>query len=155
MKNYYEILEITENASYEIIETSYKILSKKYNPNSWPSQQSFWAEDRLKEVTEAYQILSNPELRKDYDIKLGINNEIDKNEVNNMKKNNNSNEEQNKESYFKRYSTTIKSLIKEQSNESPEERSRDFKALILTIIIISILIFVFWKVPFLHNLIFP
>lgn len=60
-----------------------------------------------------------------------------------------------KESYFKRYSSTISSLIKDAKNKSPDERSRDLKALILTIIIISILVFIFWKIPFLHNLIFP
>ena len=60
-----------------------------------------------------------------------------------------------KESYIKRYTSTISSIIKESKNKPAEERSRDLKALILTIIIISILIFIFWKVPFLHNLIFP
>ena len=60
-----------------------------------------------------------------------------------------------KESYIKRYTSTISSIIKESKNKPADERSRDLKALILTIIIISILIFIFWKVPFLHNLIFP
>lgn len=73
-----------------------------------------------------------------------------------MKQDNNPNKDSNnKESYFKRYSSTISSLIKDAKQKSPEERSRDFKALILTAIIISILVFIFWKVPFLHNLIFP
>ncbi|MBO6244107.1 MAG: DnaJ domain-containing protein, partial [Clostridia bacterium] len=33
MKNYYEILEINENASQEIIEKVYKVLVKKYHPD--------------------------------------------------------------------------------------------------------------------------
>ena len=60
-----------------------------------------------------------------------------------------------KESYFKRYTSTIGSLIKDARKKKPEERFRDRTALILTIFIISMLVFIFWKVPFLHNLIFP
>ncbi len=178
MKNYYEILEVNENASPEVIEKAYRVLAKKYHPDSWPSNKAYWAEDRFKEITEAYQTLSNINLRKDYDISLGINNSFKnrynnlydeheklKQEVNNMKIKNESNKYINKnesdsdtsnsQNYFKRYASTLGSLINNEIKKSPEERSKDFKALILTLVIISILIFVFWKVPFLHNLIFP
>jgi len=67
-------------------------------------------------------------------------------------KNQNSDE---KESYFKRYTSNLASLIKNEIQVSPEERSRNLKALILTVIIVSILVFIFWKVPFLNKLIFP
>ena len=70
-----------------------------------------------------------------------------------MKRKNEKSEE--KESYFKRYTSNLTSLIKNEIQVSPEERSRNLKALILTIIIISILVFIFWKVPFLNKLIFP
>ena len=33
MKNYYEILQVNENASIEIIEKAYKVLAKKYHPD--------------------------------------------------------------------------------------------------------------------------
>ena len=66
-----------------------------------------------------------------------------------------SDENKNEESYIRRYTSTISSIIKDARKKPAEERSRDFKALILTIIIISILLFIFWKVPFLNNLIFP
>lgn len=178
MKNFYEILEVNPNASYEVIEKAYRVLAKKYHPDSWPSNKSYWAEDRFKEITEAYQILSDAELRRNYDIEIGINNSFEskyndlyqehqnlKQEVNNMKIKNRSDEyinnaktDENKnihQSYFKRYASTISSLIYNETKKDPEERSRDLKALILTIIIIAILIFVVWKVPFLHNLIFP
>jgi len=70
-----------------------------------------------------------------------------------MKKDNNESSE--KESYFKRYASTISSLIKQSKNKSSEERIRDITALVLTLFFISMLIFIFWNVPFLHNLIFP
>ncbi len=75
----------------------------------------------------------------------------------NNKFNNYTNTEKNthNEGYIKRYSSTFKSLINNEIHKDPDERSRDFKALILTIIIVSILIFIIWKVPFLHDFIFP
>ena len=167
MKNYYEILEVNENASLEIIEKAYRILAKKYHPDIWPSDKAYWAEDRFKEITEAYQTLSNPELRKEYDMKIGINNSFEdkfnalykehenlKMEMDSMKIRNKSNTN-NSQGYFKRYTSVIKSLIHDETHKSSEERSRDLKALILTIIIVAFLIFIAWKVPFLHNLIFP
>ena len=74
---------------------------------------------------------------------------------NNKNTNNQSNDSENSDGYIKRYVSTIKSLIHNEFNKDSDERSRDFKALILTILIISILLFIVWKVPFLHNLIFP
>ncbi len=61
----------------------------------------------------------------------------------------------NNEGYIKRYTSTFKSLINNEIHKDSDERSRDFKALILTIIIVAILIFIIWKIPFLHSFIFP
>ena len=178
MKNYYQILEVNENASQEVIEKAYRVLAKKYHPDGWPANQSYWAEDRFKEITEAYQTLSNEFTRREYDISIGANSTYEdkynnlydeheklKQEVNYMKIRNkskeydNDNNKENKnvapQSYFKRYGQTIKSLIQDEVQKPQEERSRDLKALIITIIIVAILIFIFWKVPFLHNIIFP
>ena len=57
--------------------------------------------------------------------------------------------------YFKRYANDIQTLLKNEKQKSSEERSKDLKALILTIIIIAFLLFIFWKVPFLKNFLFP
>lgn len=78
-------------------------------------------------------------------------NKHNKNDTN-SKETNNSNSFQ---SYFQKYTANFSSLIKNEIKVSPEERYRNLKALILTIIIISILLFIFWKVPFLHNWLFP
>ena len=176
MKNFYEILEVNENASLEVIEKAYRVLAKKYHPDAWPPDKVYWAEDRFKEITEAYQTLSNDFLRHEYDLKIGVNtsfedkynelyreNENLKQEVNSMKFKNKSNEYINKiennsnrpQGYFKKYFFAFKSLLQSEVNKSSDERAKDFKALILTIIIIAILIFVAWQVPFLHDFIFP
>lgn len=72
-----------------------------------------------------------------------------------MSQDNKNTQSNQKDSYIKRYSNTISSIIKNAKNKSPEERFRDRTALVLTIFIVSMIVFIFWKVPVLHNLIFP
>ena len=67
MKDYYEILEISESASEEVIHMAYKALVKKYHPDS--SDQGKNSESKMQEINEAYAVLSNPEKRKNYDEK--------------------------------------------------------------------------------------
>ena len=117
----------------------------------------------LKEITEAYQTLSNPSRRKEYDKNMGIKNiynyvyneEINTKEIANNTKATNQNDSSENNSYIKRYSDTIKSLIQQELKKPASEQKKDLKALILTILIISILIVIFFKVPFLNNWIFP
>ena len=65
MKNYYEVLEITENASDEVIRASYRALVKKYHPDNNVNNPE--ANRKLQELTEAYETLVNPENRRQYD----------------------------------------------------------------------------------------
>ena len=60
-KNYYDILQINRNASPEIIEKAYKTLAKKYHPDLQTEENKKQAEEILKEINEAYEILSEPE----------------------------------------------------------------------------------------------
>lgn len=71
MKNYYEILEVSENASKDVIEKVYKVLAKKYHPDLQQSaQDKIIAEEKMKEINEAYSILSDDEKRDKYNQKL-------------------------------------------------------------------------------------
>lgn len=70
MKNYYEILEVNVKASKEIIDKAFKVLAKRYHPDTQPEDKKEWAESKFKELNEAYEILSNEETRKNYDIEL-------------------------------------------------------------------------------------
>jgi len=67
MKNYYEILEVSKNASPEVIEKAYKTLAKKYHPDVCEENDKEKSEKLFKEIGEAYDILSNAEKRADYD----------------------------------------------------------------------------------------
>lgn len=69
MKNYYEILEVNESASEETINKVYKFLAKKYHPDTNPDNKEF-AEAKFKEISEAYEILSNSKKRASYDAEL-------------------------------------------------------------------------------------
>ncbi len=69
MKNYYEILEVNEKASLEVIERVYKTLAKKYHPDVNPDNPKA-AEEKFKEISEAYEVLSDETKRRQYDSKL-------------------------------------------------------------------------------------
>lgn len=63
-KNYYGIMKIAPDASPEAIKRRYRRLARKYHPDVSVSTD---AEERFKEITEAYEILKDPEKRAAYD----------------------------------------------------------------------------------------
>lgn len=71
MKNYYEILEVNPKASFEIIEKAYHTLVKKYHPDMQENEiEKMRSEQILKDLNEAYYVLSNVSLREQYDREL-------------------------------------------------------------------------------------
>ena len=65
-RDYYEILGISRDASPQEIKKAYRRLAIKYHPDRNPDN-SREAEEKFKEVSEAYKILSDPEKRQIYD----------------------------------------------------------------------------------------
>jgi len=63
-KDYYKILGVDRNASEKEIKQAYRRLARKYHPDV---NKSPGAEERFKEINEAYQVLSDPEKRRKYD----------------------------------------------------------------------------------------
>ena len=70
MSNLYELLEVSEKASKEIIEKAYKVLAKRYHPDLQEEKDKKQAEEKMKQINEAYTILIDDEKRKTYDIEL-------------------------------------------------------------------------------------
>jgi molecular chaperone DnaJ len=64
-KDYYETLNISKNASESEIKKAYRKLAIKYHPDKNPGNSA--AEQNFKEAAEAYEILSNPQKRQQYD----------------------------------------------------------------------------------------
>ncbi len=68
MKDYYQILEIAQNASQDDIKEQYRFLVHAWHPDKFPnSGQKLRAEEKIKEINEAYETLCNSAKRAEYD----------------------------------------------------------------------------------------
>jgi molecular chaperone DnaJ len=65
-RDYYEVLSVARDASAEQIKKSYRQLALKYHPDKNPGDKE--AEEKFKEASEAYQVLSDPQMRERYDV---------------------------------------------------------------------------------------
>lgn len=63
--DYYAILQVDRQAEMEVIQAAYRRLAAKYHPDVSPSPG---AEDRMKLLNLAYQVVSDPEKRRTYDM---------------------------------------------------------------------------------------
>ena len=64
-KDYYKILGVDKSADEAAIKSAYRSLALKYHPDKNPDNKE--AEEKFKEINEAYEILKNPQKRKNYD----------------------------------------------------------------------------------------
>ncbi|MCY4401284.1 MAG: DnaJ domain-containing protein [Candidatus Poribacteria bacterium] len=67
MRDYYEILGVKRNATSEEIKKAYRKLAVKYHPDKNPDDKV--AEEKFKEASNAYSVLSDPEKRKVYNVR--------------------------------------------------------------------------------------
>ena len=64
-KDYYKILNISDSANQEAIKKSYRKLALELHPDHNPNDPA--SEDKFKEITEAYGVLSDPKKKQEYD----------------------------------------------------------------------------------------
>ena len=198
-KDYYSILQININASPEIIEKAYKTLAKKYHPDLQQSEESKKeAEEILKNINEAYDVLSDKYKKQKYDSTLYDNtiskedfnklyeqNQILKNKINNLQnhyninhlsnsnidKQNISYEKKSKKYYelkekqqdleFKKqieqakrqayYDAYIQDLKNRGYTIKYKKTFKDYIRYFITIIVIILILFIMWKIPFIHD----
>lgn len=70
MENLYDVLEVSQKASQEVIEKAYKTLVKKWHPDLQESKNRPVAEEMMKKINNAYNILGDEDKRKEYDAEL-------------------------------------------------------------------------------------
>ena len=176
MKNYYKILQVDKDASPEIIKVAYKLLVKKNHPDLKEGSEKQIAEEKIKEINEAYDILSNPEEKAKYDQNL-INefisqekyNEIINENMNLKKELNYFNNLYNKNNYAKRqysnmydntwaknytqtnsqnnYNANSNNINKNNYKTDSKEKLKTFIAVVLTFLIIFIIL----NIPFIKE----
>lgn len=64
-RDYYEVLGVDKNADDAALKKAYRVLAKKYHPDTNPGDKE--AEAKFKEASEAYAVLSDPDKRRQYD----------------------------------------------------------------------------------------
>ena len=64
-RDYYEVLGVQKGASDADLKKAYRVLAKKYHPDTNPGDKE--AEAKFKEASEAYAVLSDPDKRRQYD----------------------------------------------------------------------------------------
>ena len=177
MKNYYEILEVNNKASREIIDKAYKVLVKKYHPDLYEPQKKQYATKKTKEINEAYHILSDEFLREQYDIELekqeieqlnkryqirqnNINNSNQKEQTKSKESTKHPNTNNKKEIENKNNVGTLAGLVelckeiyisKPKREEFKRNTKKDILALVLAIIGVIIIGIILWFIPFTNS----
>ena len=70
--DYYKILGVLDDAEDIVIKAAYRALSQRYHPDKWSGNKKD-AEEKMRELNEAYSVLSDPLKRREYDSKRNKN----------------------------------------------------------------------------------
>jgi molecular chaperone DnaJ len=68
--DYYEALQVSRNASAEVLRAAYRALMEKYHPDRQPPTRKAWAEEMTRRLNEAYAVLSDADKKRGYDWRL-------------------------------------------------------------------------------------
>ena len=139
MRDYYYILGIKENSSLQEIKTTYRKLALKFHPDKNEGEKYF--EEMFKAILEGYEILSDTEKRKSYEIKLKefksskINRDSLRNSEEKFKKKYEEQKRKSEEEFQKKendirayYETKIKNINEQNEKRIKEEAERTNKS---------------------------
>ena len=170
--NYYEILQVDKKASKEVIDRAFKVLAKKYHPDSHQDDKKEWAEQKFKELNNAYEVLSDKVKRAEYDSTLQE--EVSEVEIALIQKNKylsnlvdelqnrlaqyeNTNNMYNANPYQHTYQQpqlepTVEQYQYEYSRKDKHHSLKNLASLLITVFIIIIVFVVLWHIPFTHEM---
>ena len=152
-KNYYEILQVNQNASPEIIEKAYKVLVKKYHPDLQEEKNKEQEEEQLKKINEAYEILSDPEKRKIYHQTLETNTSAEtKQEETNSPQQESFWEDQLQQAKNKAYQDAYIQDLKRRGYKIRYQKTlKDYIKSFIAFSFSIIFLFLLWQIPFVKN----
>ena len=172
-KNYYDILEVNKNASPEIIEKAYKTLVKKYHPDLQDNNLKAEYEEKIKLINEAFEVLSDSEKRKNYDLNLkqtefsvedynnlineNLNyNDINKNNLNNNKNINNNYSENIRQKYNEAinkayYDAYIQDLKNRGYKIKYKKTFKEYLKSLISVFITVIIFILIFQIPLIKN----
>lgn len=110
MKNYYEILGLSKNATQEEIKKAYRVYASKFHPDKYPENTKF-AEDMMKQINIAFETLSDSLRKKSYDEWLELNSSRETNSDTEGKDNKENQNENKKTEEPKNYSRIISGVV--------------------------------------------
>ena len=70
--NYYEVLGVPFDASQEEIDRAYRRLARRVHPDLQPPERREWAEEHMKWLNRAHEVLDDPRTRARYDAEIGV-----------------------------------------------------------------------------------
>ena len=162
-KDYYKILSLeTNRVSSEQIKNAYRMAAKKYHPDI--NAEDRLSEEKIKDINEAYHVLSDEFLREQYDAELEkeeIEMYLQKRQIRAQNNTNKRTEEPSLEERMKKHKTgsmgaiieLTKQLIKDLKNKEKRKKLKemtkiDVIAIILTIIVVVLIGIALWFIPF-------
>lgn len=181
MSNLYEILEVSKNASKEVIDKAYHVLAKKYHPDLQTNEkEKNIAKEKMQKINSAYEILGDEQKRKIYDLKLEQEIEeqkrkenqkqleelrnlkqnmqaqnIGRNEVNDVQNNMNNSSMQNIQTIYKNLGKSYKQAYNSYRGVKVKEPWTKERALavIKSLAIVAIIVIAIWFFPPTHKVI--
>ncbi len=69
-EDYYKVLQLDPSATPELVEKAFRVLSLKYHPDKNPASKKEWAEEKFRQLKDAYDTIIDPDKRKEYDTLL-------------------------------------------------------------------------------------